>query len=101
VVDARGRLAGIISHEDYARHVFDADLWDVVVVAELATKDVVTVTPEDTLDTALRRISARDYATLPVVAAEDDPTLAGIISHRDIISIYSRMLRKSSLEPPR
>jgi len=99
VVDQAGRLTGMISHADYARHVFDEDLADVVVVAELASKHPVVVTPTDTLDVALRRISTRDFATLPVVASPDNPRLVGIISHRDIISIYTRQLQKSALEP--
>ncbi|RJX32733.1 MAG: CBS domain-containing protein [Desulfarculus sp.] len=95
VVDAQGSLVGIISHADYADHSFDQELWDLVVVAELATPEVRTVTPQDTLETALRRISEHDYATLPVVAGPQDPRLVGVISHRDIISVYSRQLRKA------
>jgi CIC family chloride channel protein len=98
VVDQRGELKGIISHADYAGHSFEKELWDLVVVAELATTEVQTVTPGDTLDTALRKISSRDYATLPVVAGPGDRRLVGIISHRDIISVYTKQQQKTSLE---
>ncbi|MCB2226840.1 MAG: chloride channel protein [Desulfarculaceae bacterium] len=98
VVNDRGELVGIISHADYAAHHVDKDLWDLVVVAELATREVQTVTPLDTLDAALRKISAKDYATLPVVAGPDDRRLVGILSHRDIISVYTTTQRKSSLD---
>lgn len=98
VVDPQGELRGIVSHADYAAHTFEKELWDLVVVAELATTDVRTVTPSDTLEVALQRISERDYATLPVVAGPNDRRLVGVISHRDIISVYTRQLRKASLE---
>lgn len=97
VVNQAGELVGILSHADYTGHTLEKELWDLVVVAELATAEVQTVTPGDTLDIALRKISSRDYATLPVVAAQGSRRLVGVISHRDIISVYSRKLRKSGL----
>lgn len=97
VVDENNQIKGILSHADYFDHVHDQMLYDVVVVGEIATRKVITVTPEDTLDTALNRISTRDFATLPVVAGKDDNTLVGILSHRDIISTYSSQLMKASL----
>ncbi len=98
VVNDRGELVGILSHADYRVHSFEKELWDLVVVSELATTEVQTVTPQDTLDVALRRISERDFATLPVVAGPQDRRLVGVISHRDIISVYTRQLSKSQLE---
>lgn len=98
VVNDRNELVGILSHSDYRVHSFEKELWDLVVVSELATKEVQTVTPQDTLDVALRRISERDFATLPVVAGPQDRRLVGVISHRDIISVYTRQLSKSQLE---
>ncbi|MBU0516793.1 MAG: chloride channel protein [Proteobacteria bacterium] len=98
VVNEKGEVVGVISHADYVGYHTDRHLWDLVVVMEMASPDVVTVTPQDTLEDALRKISVRDYATLPVVAGPGDRRLVGIISHRDIISVYSRRLRKSTLE---
>jgi len=98
VVDRQGRLAGIVSHSDYAEHAFDESLRDLVVVKELATRKVETVIPTDNLETALRRINRKDYATLPVVSDGDRQRLVGIISRRDIISSYSRQLSKTSLQ---
>jgi len=97
VVGPDGRLSGIISYADYAEDAFDPNLRDIVVVGELATREVETVTPEDSLETALSKISTKDYATLPVVAGPEDRRLVGIISRRDIISVYSRQLGKSRL----
>ena len=97
VVDENGLLVGILGHRDYADHFQNRDLWDLVVVGEMATGKVLTVNPGDSLEKALEIISARDFATLPVVASKDNPRLVGIISHRDIISLYSRELRKQNL----
>ncbi|MGD8561898.1 MAG: chloride channel protein [Desulfarculaceae bacterium] len=98
VVDRENKLVGIVSHADYADHFHDHNLWDVVVVGDLATRQVKTVTSDQTLEEALRTISGKDYATLPVVAGPNDLRLVGIISHRDIISVYTRMLRKTSIQ---
>lgn len=97
VVDAAGRLCGIVSHADYGDHFDDPNLEDVVVVGDMATTNVVTVSPHDSLEEALRKISARDFATLPVVDPEHGNRLVGIISHRDIISAYSKQLLKTDL----
>ena len=61
-------MVGIVSHADYADYLFDKNLWDVVVMRDIATENVKTVTPGDTLEKALREITAKDYATLPVLA---------------------------------
>ena len=45
VVNAQGELVGILSHADYAGHTMERELWDLVVVAEMATSEVQTVTP--------------------------------------------------------
>ena len=98
VVDKEGRLVGVVGHADYAEHFRDPALWDVVVMQELASKDVVTVTPDDSLEAAADKLAKKDFATLPVVAGPDNPALVGIISHRDIISYYNRRLRKQELQ---
>lgn len=97
VVNKNDELVGIVSHADYADYFCDKNLWDVVVMRDIATEKVQTVTPGDTLEQALREITAKDYATLPVLAGPNDRRLVGIVSHRDIISSYSHQLRKSSL----
>ena len=98
VVDKDNRLTGVVGHADYAEHFRDSALWNVVVMQELATRNVVTVTPQDSLATAAEKLELKEFATLPVVAGPDDPTLVGIISHRDINSYYNRRLRKLELE---
>ncbi|MBW1713380.1 MAG: chloride channel protein, partial [Deltaproteobacteria bacterium] len=97
VVDPQGRLVGIVSHADYIDYAFDADLHDIVVVKEIANKQVETVTPQDNLETALEKISTKDYATLPVIDSETDQRLVGIISRGDITSAYSRYILKTKL----
>jgi len=97
VVDHQGRLKGILSHADYADHAFDRDLHRLVVVEDLATRKVETVYPTDNLETALAKISTRDFKTLPVVDSEKSGRLVGIISRGDITSAYSRYVLKTSL----
>jgi CIC family chloride channel protein len=97
VLNADNKLAGIISFNDYSEAIFDEDLKYLVVAKDLATSGVVTVSASDDLYTALEKISRKDFATLPVVAADDPEQLVGIISRRDIIGAYDKAVLKKSL----
>ena len=97
VLNADNKLVGIISFNDYSEAMFDEDLKHLVVAKDLATPTVVTVSTNDNLYTALEKISRKDFATLPVVSADDAGLLAGIISRRDIIGAYDKAVLKKSL----
>ncbi len=97
VLNADNKLAGILSFNDYSEAIFDEDLKHLVVAKDLATSDVVTVSSNDNLYTALEKISRKDFATLPVVSAHDPGQLVGIVSRRDIIGAYDKAVIKKSL----
>ena len=97
VLNAENRLAGIISFNDYSEAMFDEDLKDIVVAKDLASTDVVTVSSEDDLYTALEKISPKDFSTLPVVSPDDLHQLVGIVTRRDIIGAYEKAVIKQSL----
>jgi CIC family chloride channel protein len=61
-------------------------------VGDLATKDVVTVTPNNSLHDVLVRFHVRDLGHLPVVDPNNPKKLLGIISRAHIIRAYNRAL---------
>ena len=98
LVDGNGALTGIISVQDFMGVVFEPDLLDLVVVKELATTKVITVSPEEDLDQAMRKVGYRNIEQLPVVEDGDSGCLVGIISRRDIVSAYNRALMSRTFE---
>jgi len=97
VLDEDGNLTGMLSYIDYRDAVFDENLKDLVVVKELASSKVVTVTLDDNLFDALEKISVRDFSLLPVVDSNNPKKLIGILTRRDIIGAYTRAVVKKSL----
>jgi len=97
VLNADNKLSGIISFLDYREAIFDEDLKHLVVAKDLATSEVVTVSSNDNLYTALEKISRKDFATLPVVSPDDPGHLVGVVSRRDIIGAYDKAVLKKSL----
>jgi len=97
VLNSDNKLSGIISFFDYKEAIFDEDLKHLVVAKDLATSNVVTVSSDDNLYTALEKISRKDFATLPVVSPHDPRQLVGVVSRRDIIGAYDKAVLKKSL----
>jgi CIC family chloride channel protein len=97
VLDADNKLSGILSFNDYSEAIFDENLKDLVVANDLATTDVITVSLDDNLYTALEKISRKDFAVLPVVSPDDSGLLMGVVSRRDIIGAYNKAVLKKSL----
>jgi CIC family chloride channel protein len=97
VLNPQNELIGILSFNDYNEAIFDEHLQDLVVARDLATTDLVTISMDDNLWTALEMISAKDFAVLPVVSGQATNKLEGVVSRRDIIGAYNKAVLKKSL----
>ncbi len=53
---------------------------------------IVTVTPEEDLNTALRKFTALNLDELPVVDSEDPGKLVGMLRRKESIAAYNRRL---------
>jgi CIC family chloride channel protein len=89
VVSDDGSLFGIVSLEDYRRATSgDERAPDQLTVREIATRDLVTAYPDQSVGTALRRMAPRDLSRLPVVARDDPRRLLGVVRRNDIVRAY-------------
>jgi CIC family chloride channel protein len=97
VINDQNKLIGIVSFNDYNEAIFDEHLKDLVVAKDIASTELVTVSLDENLYTALEKISLKDFAVLPVVSALDPSRLEGVISRRDIIGAYNKAVLKKAL----
>ena len=89
VVDDDGSLFGMVSLEDL-RLVTETEptVSDRMSVQEIATRSIVTASPDETVGMALRRMAPRDLSRLPVVSRDDPRHLLGVIRRNDIVRAY-------------
>jgi CBS domain-containing protein len=77
-----GKLVGVITDRDLAIRVL-AEGKDVnTPVSEIASKDIVTVDPQQSLEEAARLMAEHQVRRLPVV--EEDGKLVGILAQADV-----------------
>jgi CIC family chloride channel protein len=92
VIDGQGRLTGIFSLRDIRLALLGTDMGSLVVADDLAHRPALTVTPQDDLHTALKRMTELNVDELPVVQAEDPTRLIGLLSRRELISAYTAQM---------
>lgn len=98
VVDENKMMTGIISFQDFKEVIFEHGLEDLVVVKELATEKIITITPDENLDDAFKKIGTKNIEQLPVVSKDNPRKIVGMLSRRDIISAYNKGLLEQSLK---
>jgi CBS domain-containing protein len=77
------KLVGVLTDRDVAiRVVAEGRDPQSTTVAEVASKDLVTVDPQQDLDEALRLMAKHQVRRLPVV--EEDGRLAGVLAQADV-----------------
>ena len=83
LVISQGSLLGIVSERDYARRVIlQGRSSKETQVREIMTSDLVTVTPENTVDDCMRIMTEHRIRHLPVL---DRGELVGIVSIGDMV----------------
>jgi CIC family chloride channel protein len=98
VIDGTGRLVGIFSTDDVRSYFYDQTLWQLVNARDIMTTNLVTVTPEDDLNTALRRFTSLNIDELPVVANGEPSKLVGMLRRKDVIAKYNEELIRHKQE---
>ena len=92
VVDANRKIIGIFSGDDVRSYLYDETLWTLANARDVMNPRVISVTPEDDLNTAMRCFTTVALDELPVVDREDRGTLLGTLRHKEAIAAYNRRL---------
>ena len=87
----------MLSFLDYNTAVFNKYPQDLVVVKDLATHEVVTVSINDNIYNALEKITSKDFAILPIVAPDDHSQLSSVLTRKKILDAYDRTVIKKSI----
>jgi len=88
VVNAQGKMTGIISINDIREVLFDQTISNLILAADVATPNAVRVFLHDSLQQALDKMALLQVEELPVVQEEAPDVIVAMISKRDIISYY-------------
>jgi CIC family chloride channel protein len=89
VVSRDGTLTGIFSLHDIRLALSGTEWGPLVLADDLARRPILTVTLDDDLHTALRRLTKLNSEEIPVVASDDPTRLVGFSSRRDLVAAYT------------
>ena len=92
VIDGHGRLTGIFTLHDLRLALVGSEWGPLVLADDLAYRPVLSVTPEDNLHTALRRMTEINTDEIPVVESGDPTHLLGLLSRRDLTLAYTSLI---------
>ncbi len=92
VIDASGKVTAIVTRNDLFR---ERKRLDGKTVLDIATKDPLTVHPDDTIYTALQRMVWKHVGHLPVV--DDHGKAVGYLSRGDIHTAWKRKLAEEGI----
>jgi CIC family chloride channel protein len=96
VEDDALRLAGVISLRDIRECLLHfEDLKPVIIAADLMTTEVVSITGDDTMETALRLFEDHPYSMFPVLDQEN--RITGMLTKDDLLKAYDEKVLKDRI----
>jgi len=97
VIDETGRMIGIISMQDVKWILHDEEQRLEALVGNICSKDVMVLTPDDNLYTAMTLFDMKGIEEIPVVEATDNRWVVGMLRRRDVITRYNREVLKRGI----
>jgi len=98
VVNDSDRMTGILSIQDVSPVIFEDYVKNIVKAGELSTEDVITLLPEDNLNTAMESFTIKDIDEIPVIDSNENKKVVGMLRHMDVISAYKKAILKRERE---
>ncbi|TWU66229.1 MULTISPECIES: chloride channel protein [Crateriforma] len=92
VVDDQGKMVGIFSDDDVRAYLYDQTLWKLAVARDVMVDQFISVSPDDDLNTAVRRFTSHNIDELPVLDPQRPGTFLGMLRRKESIAAYNRRL---------
>ncbi len=92
VVDTEGHMVGIFTDDDVRSYLYDDSLWNLAVARDIMISKFVSVSPDDDLNTALKRFTSQNLDELPVLDPAESGRLLGMLRRKEVIAAYNRRL---------
>ena len=96
VVNDEKEMTGIISIDDLRSLFFEGQMIDLLIAKDFATKEVISLIPDEDLTSALRKFTIKNLDELPVIKNEKSKIVLGMLTRRDVISKYCEVARTVS-----
>jgi CIC family chloride channel protein len=90
MVDNDGGLKGIISFSDIRSALREEWLEYLVIARDVATMDIITISPSDSIQDALYRMGRYGISHLPVVEENDNGKVVGTLTKKDVMAVYNK-----------
>jgi CIC family chloride channel protein len=100
VLDAQGELHGAILFDDIRLFFTERNIPKQVVIAhDLLAQNLVTVTPDEDLASAMQKLRQSMQVELVVVERENSRRVVGILGRRDVLSTYQDRVHQRDSSP--
>jgi len=96
IVDAQGKLVGIITRSDLMQAAEKSDLGPLTVL-EAGTADPIVAYPDELMSEAVERMLRHDIGRLPVVSREDPKHLVGYLGRSGVMAARVRLYEEENL----
>lgn len=98
VVDDSGRMTGIISMQDVKNILHRAEEERVCyLVGGICSRDVIMLTPDDSLYTAMQLFDVKGIDEIPVVEDLENKWVVGMLKRRNVIDAYNHEILKKGI----
>ena len=98
VISRNGELLGVISLRDIRPLLMEEELMNLIIAKDIVDENYLYLTPEDNLDTAMKKFAQKDLGQLPVVDPQNPRKLIGMLKRTDVINAYNNAILKLSME---
>ena len=89
MVNEENEMTGIISIDDLRSLFFERHMADLVIAKDIASKDIITLNPDEDLSSVLKKFTLKNIEELPVMDSESPNKVIGMLSRRDAILAYN------------
>jgi len=96
VVDAAGRLVGVVSDRNVLRVLARTTNWNATSVSQFMTRDMITVETDDEISVAVGKMLSKRINCLPVVDEENN--VCGVITSTDFLKTFRSVQETSEKE---
>lgn len=95
IVNDKGLMTGIFSMTDI-RRILNEDIPPTLVIAnDIATRNVITATPDEHLTDVMKKLTARNLDEIPVVDADVPQKVLYMMSRRTLMAHYAEQMEKT------